>query len=262
MARRGLTVGNWKMALSHKAAHELALSLTHGDQARTSDICEIVVCPSYPSLPGVADVLQHSEIAVGAQHVHWEERGAWTGQVSVSQISPFVRWCIVGHSEQRMLIHMTDAQAVQAAELLVRHDITPIVCIGETAVERERDETVAVVTRQTKALLAGLHRAAIARLVIAYEPIWAISTAGFGEVPDPADVSGILLLVRKLIAARFDDDLAQRVRLLYGGSVQPATVGNYAQEPGIDGVLVGAASLHPADFMQIAETIGAAVDAR
>lgn len=251
MDRKPLVVGNWKMELSHKASLEVARAVKKLLSKEDLKV-EVVVCPSYPSLAGVGEFFKGSEkIQVGAQHVHWEETGAVTGAVSVLQIAPFARWCIVGHSEARELSGQTDEQVREAASLLLKHGLTPIVCLGETREERERGETIAKVIQQTDMLFAGMTRASLSKLVVVYEPIWAISAQGTGQVPEPAEVSEIVVLIRKQVAARFDAESAQRLRILYGGSVTAQNVRAYVSEPGVDGVLVGSASIHPMPFVEI-----------
>lgn len=248
-----LVVGNWKMALSHKGELELARALKR--QCKGDLRGEVIVCPSFPALAAVSALLARSQVAVGAQAVHWEETGAVTGAVSVTQIAPFVKWCIVGHSETRWLWTMTDEMVVNQVGILLRHGITPIVCLGETREERDRDLTVTKITKQTQGLLQGLTRTALAKLVIAYEPIWAISANDPVTLPDPDEVASAMLLIRKLAAERFDSEAAQRLRIIYGGSVNAETIGPYAREPGVNGVLVGSASLQPRRFLEIIEAV-------
>ena len=255
MSRKSLIVGNWKMELSHKSQIELVRSLKQqikGVQVNG----DVVVCPSFTALPIINEELARSKaIAVGAQNMFWEERGAHTGQVSLMQIKPFVRWCIVGHSEVRAVMGVNDGQVVASAARLLAADVTPIVCIGETQQERESDAMVDKIHAQVGALLAGLDRASLVRSVIAYEPIWAI---GSGNLPDPDDVSQIILLVRKLIAERHGQDLAERVRVLYGGSIKDDFCDQYVGGPLADGLLVGGASIHPQEFLSIVRKVEAA----
>lgn len=246
------------MELSHLAAVELARVikklLTGKDIA-----ADIVVCPSYPSLPAVAEIFGKSHrVGVGAQHVFWEERGAFTGAVSVAQISPFVRWCLVGHSEQRSLTGQTELQVAAAARVLLKHGLTPVVCLGETWDERQRGEGISRVTSQVETLLASLTRPGLAKLVVVYEPVWAISAQGVGEVPPASEVAEMALLIRKLVAERFGAEGADKVRVLYGGSVKPQTARAYVSEPGVDGVLVGNASVNAVQFMEIVQSVSEA----
>lgn len=251
MERLPLVIGNWKMELSHRGQLELARSLKQVFKGFSRDI-ELVVCPSYPALAPVADLLKRTAFSVGAQHVHWAERGAWTGAVSLSQISPFVQWSLVGHSEQRALSRLTDEQVQVTAHLALQHGLFPVVCIGETREEYDADRTVEKVTAQMQSLLQKASRASLAKLVVAYEPIWAIGT---GELPDPGDAASVMLLIRKLAAERFGNDVAERMRVIYGGSVKARNVAAYVAEPGVDGVLVGGASVHPREFLDIARLV-------
>jgi len=246
-----LVVGNWKMELSHKAAVALAKSLK-SDVEEHRPVCEIVVCPSFPSLSQVSEVLKGTPLNCGAQDVSAQEKGALTGQVSVTQLGAFVSWCIVGHSETRTYAGDSDRLVAQKAELLLRHGLTPIVCIGETEDERHADETVAKIGSQIQSLLAVLPRVAFLKTIIAYEPIWAI---GSGFSPQPDDVAEIMLLIRKMTQHRFDTPAAQRLRILYGGSVKPENVAQYVGGPYADGVLVGGASVHAGQFFDIIKEV-------
>jgi triosephosphate isomerase (TIM) len=258
MGREGRTpvvVGNWKMELSHKGELELARALKRLLRLGGAAI-DIVVCPSHPSLSAVWEVFRKDEsVSVGAQNIHWDERGPQTGMVSVLQIAPFARWCIIGHSEIRAITGEDDDAVQQEMSLLLRHGLVPIVCIGESWAERESDKTIERVTAQMKILLNKLTRTMLAKIVVTYEPIWAISTQGPQRLPDPADVAGTMLLLRKLAAERFGGAAAERLRILYGGSVSPDNAAAFAREPGVDGVLVGSASLHPRKFADIVKAV-------
>jgi len=247
-----LIVGNWKMELSHKAELEMARALKSLLKG-TPLTAQVVICPSFPTLPLLHEFLGTSEkLELGAQTIHWEEKGAWTGAVSVLQISPWAKWVIVGHSEQRELTGCTDVEVEKQAQLALKHGLTPIICIGETAEERAADQTIARVTEQVSFILQKMTRASITRIVIAYEPLWAIGT---GNTPDPNDIAATLLLIRKLIAERFDRPASERIRLLYGGSVTPDTVDGFMSEPGVNGVLVGGSSVHPMEFVEIIKNV-------
>jgi triosephosphate isomerase len=252
MARKRLVVGNWKMELSYKGELEAAQAIKKllKNMEVTADV---VLCPSFASLADIKEALGATQrLQLGAQSVHWEEKGAWTGQVSVNQISPFVSWCIIGHSEQRALTGETDQEVEAKAQLLLQHGLTPIICIGETLAERENDQTMEKISRQLQSILNKTTRVGLSKTVIAYEPIWAI---GSGATPDPSDVSGIMLLMRKLMTEKFGNEVAERVRLLYGGSVKPDNVQPFVSEPGVDGVLVGGASVHPLQFVEIIKIV-------
>lgn len=250
MPNKPLIVANWKMELSHKAALEVTRSLKSLAQ-HTKLGAEVVICPSYPSLEAVGKLLGESnQWQVGVQNIHWEERGAVTGQVSILQIQHLARWSIVGHSEQRALTGETEEEIQKKVALCLKHGLAPIVCLGEDEQERADDQTVARITYQVKKLLAGIDRSALSKVVIAYEPIWAIGT---GDTPEPSEVASIMLLIRKIVTERFEEEAARRLRTLYGGSVTATGAKELAAEPGVDGFLVGGASIHPLEFLKIIE---------
>lgn len=253
MLKEKLVVGNWKMELSYKAELEVARAIGSLMKSVVTDKTAVVICPSYVSLTAISESFKRSDkIEIGAQNVHWEERGAWTGQVSVKQISSYIDWCIVGHSEQRALTGESDDIVQRKASLLMQYGVVPVVCIGENREEYDADKTVEKITEQARVVLNKATRTALTKMVIAYEPIWAIGT---GEMPDPNDVAGIILLIRKIAAERFGNEAAQRLRLLYGGSVKADNVEQYVDQPGIDGVLVGGASVQPMKFVQIVKAV-------
>lgn len=248
-----LVVGNWKMELSHKSAVEVFSAMKKMMSGKEYPV-EIVVCPSYPSLAAVAAESKGTSIAIGAQNIHHEERGAHTGKVSVAQIREFVSWCIIGHSEVRASEGDSDLLVAQKAKLLLQYGIMPIVCVGESEEDHAAGKTIAAISLQSDVLFSSLDRVSLLKTAIAYEPMWAIGT---GVLPDPNEVCEVLLLIRKKIAEKFDHELADRVRILYGGSVQVDTVQEYISGPMADGVLVGGASIHPRDFLAIAEKVAA-----
>ncbi len=253
---RPVIVGNWKMQLSHKAAVEVARSVRDLLKAQplTSDV---VLCPSYPTIPAVQEVVQGVEqVGVGAQNISLEERGAFTGQVSVQDVKPFVSWCIVGHSEVKAAMGDDDQMIAQKAALLLNHDISPIICIGETEEERNLGQTIAVVEKAMKELLQVIPRTSFPKVVLCYEPVWAISSnREEAPMPDPQEILSIVMVMRKQLAAAFDAQMANRVRILYGGSVNEHNAADYAKEPGIDGVLVGSASTHPKQLVDIVAAV-------
>lgn len=245
-------VGNWKMELSHLAAVNLATSLKRVWGEDTLRV-QVVVCPSFPALLPVAEILKPlKELQLGAQNVHWQEQGAWTGEVAVSQIKPFVQWCLVGHSERRALVGETDEQVQAKAQLLIKEGLRPIVCLGETAAERAQELIVETVTQQVEAIFTVATRTTLQRLVIAYEPVWAI---GSGEMPAPSEAAEVMLLIRKLAAQRFGEEVAAKLCIIYGGSVNARTVEPFVAEPGIDGVLVGGASVQAREFAEIVRVV-------
>lgn len=251
MDKQPIVIGNWKMELSHKSAVEVSSAIKKIIHEKTY-AADIVVCPSFPSLPAISEMFKGTQIAIGAQNVHHEEKGPYTSGVSVGQLRDFISWCILGHSEVRAVEGDTDLLIAQKAKLLLSHGIRPVVCIGETQEQHDAGETISVISMQIDVLLSNLDRVSLLKTVIAYEPIWAIGT---GVLPDPNEVYEVLLLIRKRIAERFDIELADRVYLLYGGSVQPDNVRGYIAGPGADGVLVGGASVHPRDFIDIVSNV-------
>lgn len=252
MNKKPLVVGNWKMELSYKGEVELAHALADSLKGYVPK-SDVVICPSYVALPEIASFAKKAgKFEVGAQHVFWEEKGAFTGQISVNSIKPHVSWCIVGHSEARMMAGVTDDIVVGTVKLLKSHNIAPIVCIGETREEREGDRTVEKIRAQVDMLIQNLDRTSLVQTVIAYEPIWAI---GSGVLPEPDDVAQVILLIRKQIADRYDQAFAERIRILYGGSVKPENDSQYVGGPNADGLLVGGASLHPQKFLDIIKSV-------
>ena len=246
--RRPLVVGNWKMELSYRGEVEAVSSLVKQLKNENQE-AEIVVCPSFVSLAGISDIVAKSEkVALGAQDVFWEEKGAYTGEVSVLQLRELVSWCIVGHSERRALALETDEQAVRKVAVLLKHGMSPIICVGETAQEREAGQTVAKLTQQIKVLLSEMPLSALSKIVVAYEPIWAIGT---GVTPELSDISEAMLMIRKLALERYGREGAEKMRVIYGGSVNAKNVREIVSEPGVDGVLVGGASVRSMEFARI-----------
>jgi triosephosphate isomerase (TIM) len=245
-----LVVGNWKMNGGRGPNHALLTSLT----ARTPDGVEAAVCVPYPYLDQVRALLEGASIALGAQDVSEYAEGAYTGEVSVSMLREFdCRYAIVGHSERRALFSEDDAMVARKAAAALGGGLTPIVCIGESLDERERGNVEQVLQRQLDALDATLDAAALDRIVIAYEPVWAIGT---GRSASPEQVQTVLAFIRQWLAARTANSKA--VKILYGGSVKAASAFELFSLPDADGGLIGGASLVAADFVAICE---AAVDA-
>ena len=252
MSRRPLVAANWKM---HKTVRE-AVDYVRALVPRVRDAAgvEIVVAPPFPALPAVVDTLAAlapgGGVAVAAQNVHAEPRGAFTGEVS----PPMLRACgvtfvIIGHSERRRLFGETDASVNARTRAAAAAGLTPIVCVGETLEEREADRTFDVLDRQIARGLAGLSPAEAGAAVIAYEPVWAIGT---GRVASPAQADAAHRRIRTRLAAHFGADAAGACRIIYGGSVKPGNAAALTAQPDVDGALVGGASLDPAAFAEIA----------
>jgi triosephosphate isomerase len=243
--RQPLVAGNWKMNKTVAEARAYARGLRDALQAFAGR--EVVVCPPFTLLPEVAEALRGSPIALGAQNVHWEKQGAFTGEVSAGMLVELgCLYVIVGHSERRQFFGETDATVHQRTRAALAAGLTPIVCIGETLHEREANATFTVVARQLRGGLTGLPPAA--RLVIAYEPVWAIGT---GKTATPEQAQEVHSFIRKECAALHGDSWAQAVQILYGGSVKPDNMAALMRQPDIDGGLVGGACLEVASFAAI-----------
>jgi triosephosphate isomerase len=200
-------------------------------------------------LAPVAERLAGSRVLLAGQNLHWEDKGAFTGEVSGPMLKAVgCTHVIVGHSERRQLFGDTDEWVARRVGAALRNGLTPIVCVGETLQEREADETWAVIDRQTRSALFGLDAAAIARLVLAYEPVWAIGT---GKVATPEQAQEVHAAVRALLAELAGPAVAAAIRILYGGSVKPDNIDALMRQPDLDGALVGGASLNAADFTRI-----------
>lgn len=210
---------------------------------------ETVLCPAFPALVPVADLLRPSRIEVGAQNCHWEDKGAHTGEVSAGMLVGTCRYVIVGHSERRAMYGDAEDVVRRKLEAVLRANLVPILCVGEDLADFETGRTAEVVARQLASALAGMPVSA-ERLVIAYEPVWAI---GSGRACDPGTASTVIgRVIRGVLAETFDDATAQGVRVQYGGSVTDRNAAEYFAQPDIDGALVGGAALKAATFVGIA----------
>jgi triosephosphate isomerase len=251
-ARRRLIAGNWKLYKTIKESTELAQALVQSAGAADSNI-EIAIAPVFTALSKVAEVLAGSPIGLAAQDVFWEPQGAFTGEVGpVQLVDVGCRYVIVGHSERRQLFGETDEAVGRKAKALLAHGLAPIVCVGETLSEREAGQAENVVVRQLRAAVNGLTPAEVARLVIAYEPVWAIGT---GKTAQPSDAQEMHGRIRATLAETFGAPLAQQLRVLYGGSVKPDNAATLMSQPDIDGALVGGASLTLEAFSAIIASV-------
>lgn len=239
--------GNWKM---HKTIEEAVALVTElRPLVEGLEGVEVAVCPPFPALEAVRRALAGSSIRVGAQNMHWEEAGAFTGEVSPRMLVGLCDYVIIGHSERRNLFGETDEMVNRKVRAALAHGLTPILCVGENLQQNRAGETEAVVGAQVRAALAGVDAADVQRIVIAYEPVWAIGTGVPAYGPDAARI--IRDAVRGTLAALYGDEVAGAIRIQYGGSVTPANIAEFMQEPEIDGALVGGASLRAADFAAI-----------
>ncbi len=248
MARKKLIAGNWKMNTDRAAATQLAKGIV--DQAAKHSGVDLLVCPPFVNIVPVAEVLKGSLVALGAQNMHHEESGAFTGEISAAMLlDTGCKYVILGHSERRQIFKETDADVNQKALAALKAGLVPVVCVGETLEERESGETSTVVRRQFENSLAGISAEQIEKVVIAYEPVWAIGT---GKVATPEQAEEVHAELRGLLTKHYNDKSSANVRILYGGSVKPSNAKELLSQPNIDGALVGGASLKVDDFLGIA----------
>ncbi|HVM39397.1 MAG TPA: triose-phosphate isomerase [Acidimicrobiia bacterium] len=250
-ARRPIMAGNWKMHHTHLDAIQVVQKLSYQLDKQDYDNTDVVVCPTFTALRSVQTTLDADRIPIqlGAQDVHWETQGAFTGEVSPVMLQKLnVEYVIVGHSERREYFGETDETVNQKVKAVIAHGMTPIMCVGETLEEREAGDTQAKVTRQVQGGLAGVTAEQVAVLVVAYEPIWAIGT---GKNATPEDANETIGQIRAAVEQAAGADAAAAVRIQYGGSVKPGNIADLMAMPEIDGALVGGASLDPDDFARI-----------
>jgi len=248
-ARKSLMAGNWKMYYSVAEAVALVEDLKKG--ITRLDDREVVVAPTFTALSAVAKALLGSPIKLAAQNCHWENQGAYTGEISPPMLKDVgCHYVIVGHSERRQHFRETDQEINRKVAALLSHGLTPILCVGETLEERQGGRTMDVLAGQLGGALSGLGAPAADRIVVAYEPVWAIGT---GQTATTKQAQGGHAFIRERLAGRFDKTVANQVRILYGGSVKSDNVDALMAMPDIDGVLVGGASLKAASFIRIVE---------
>ena len=246
--RRKLIVGNWKMNTDRAAAVALANGVVK--RAAEFDAVDLLVCPPAVYLIPVGVAIRGSEVALGAQNMYHQPNGAFTGETSAAMLLDVgCSFVILGHSERRHILCETDDEVNHKTRAALAAGLTPIVCVGETLEERESGETAMVIRRQFDRSLADVTSEQLARLVIAYEPVWAIGT---GKVATPEQAEDVHAELRNLLVQRYNDGAARAVRLLYGGSVKPDNAADLLSQPNIDGALVGGASLKVDDFLGIA----------
>jgi triosephosphate isomerase len=253
--RQPFVAGNWKMYKTVAETRQLVTELVPGLQA-INDV-EKVLCPPFTTLLAAAALLEGSNIGLGAQNMHWESAGAYTGEVAPGMVAELCRYVIIGHSERRAYFGETDETVNRKVLAALAHGLTPIVCVGETLLENESGQTANVVRRQAreglKDLELGAYLAAGAPipLVIAYEPVWAIGT---GKAATPSGANTVVgEMIRPTLAELFGETTAQSLRVLYGGSVKADIAADFFTQPEIDGALVGGASLKAGEFIAITQ---------
>lgn len=247
--RKPFVAGNWKMNKTVAESRDLVTGLLPGLKALKS--IDRVLCPPFTDLWAVAELLKGTDLGLGAQNMYWESSGAYTGEVAPPMLAEVCQYVIIGHSERRQYFGETDETVNKKIKAALAHGLTPIVCIGESLAENQAGQTAEVVARQVRGGLADLTPEEGAKLVIAYEPIWAIGT---GLAATPEDANRIhKTVVRKSLADMVGEEVAQSIRILYGGSVNAGNAATFFAESDIDGALVGGASLKVDSFLAIAE---------
>ncbi|OQA16648.1 MAG: Triosephosphate isomerase [Firmicutes bacterium ADurb.Bin356] len=244
--RTPIIAGNWKMNMTGAQGAALVKALV----PLVKDAkCEVVLCPPFTALFDVNNALEHTNIKLGAQNVHWEQKGAFTGEVSAEMLKALgVSYAIIGHSERRQYFGETDETVNSRAKAALKAGIIPIICVGESLSQREAGETDAFVSRQTVNALSSISQAEVEKLVIAYEPIWAIGT---GRTASSEQANETIGVVRGAVRGLYGEETASKVRILYGGSMNPKNASALMAMDELDGGLIGGASLLAEDFAAV-----------
>ncbi|MEH7107793.1 triose-phosphate isomerase [Bacillus sp. JJ1764] len=247
--RKPIIAGNWKMNKTLSEAKSFAEEVK--GLVPASEKMESVICAPALFLQSLVETTKGTNVKIGAQNMHFEESGAFTGEISPKALADLgVQYVIIGHSERREMFNETDETVNKKALAAFKYNLTPIVCCGETLEQRENGETMNLVGSQIEKALAGMTDDQVKQTVIAYEPIWAIGT---GKSSTSADANEVCAHIRQVIAKQFSQDIANEVRVQYGGSVKPENIKEYMAQSDIDGALVGGASLEPQSFLQLLE---------
>jgi triosephosphate isomerase len=249
--RRPIIAANWKMHKTHLEAIQAVQRLSYLVDRADTERVEVVICPPFTALRSIQVLIEGDRLdfVLGAQNVHWEEKGAFTGEISPEMLSALkCAYVIVGHSERRWVFGETDAAVSKKVRATFAHEMVPILCVGERVEDRDQGRTEDVVAGQVKAALGGVDRSQVERLVIAYEPVWAIGT---GRNAAPSDAGEVIALIRRTLSAMFGEGAGQSTRVQYGGSVKAGNIREFMAHPEIDGALVGGASLDPEEFALI-----------
>ncbi|MGA7730717.1 MAG: triose-phosphate isomerase [Chloroflexia bacterium] len=244
--RTPIIASNWKMNKAPDEAFELMDSML--EDLDVMEGVDIVICPPFTSIETFAEMFDGTTLYLGAQNMFWQDKGAFTGEVSPLMLKGKCEYVIVGHSERRQYFHETDEDVRKKVEAALRHGICPIICVGENLEQNEAGETFSVIERQITAALNGLPIEQALKCVIAYEPIWAIGT-GRPATGEGANV--VAAEIRRLVREMHGSMLADEIRIQYGGSVNAANIAEFVSQPDIDGALVGGASLDAGQFVRI-----------
>jgi triosephosphate isomerase len=247
--RKTIIAGNWKMYKNVTEAIELANGLNRELYELDYELIDVVLCPPYTALSEVSEVIADSGIQLGAQDCHWQEEGAFTGEVSCKMLEDIgCKFVIIGHSERRQFFGETNDTVNKKIKVALKAGLTPIVCVGETLGEREKGKTFEVLDDHVKNGLNDLNEQDALRIVIAYEPVWAIGT---GKTATPEQAQEAQKYIRDLLAKLYNKDIASQIRIQYGGSVKPENIIELMKQPDVDGALVGGASLSLEAFSEI-----------
>ncbi len=247
--RKAFVAGNWKMNTDSGSSVALAKGVARGSEEAAGHSVDVAVVPPFVYLQSVAGALSSSNIAVGAQDIYYEQKGAFTGEISASMLKDIgCVYALCGHSERRHVLGEGDDLINKKVTATISGGLLPILCIGELLGEREAEQTSEVVTRQLKEGLAGLGAEKVSTVTLAYEPVWAIGT---GLTATPQQAQEVHALIRKLLGEMYGSELAEEIRILYGGSAKPGNAAELMSEPDVDGLLVGGASLKAEDFLAI-----------
>ena len=247
LSRKPVIAGNWKLNKTINESAQLVTLLKR--LIPDTPHVDVVVCPVYTALSTVSEILMDSDIQLGAQDLYWEEKGAFTGEVSASLLKDAgAQYVIVGHSERRQFFHETHQTVNKKTKAALNSGLVPIVCIGEILAEREKGITFQVIEEQLKGAFAGFSTDDMKKIILAYEPVWAIGT---GKVATPDQAQEVHAFIRKEISKNFGEEVAKSIRIQYGGSVKPDNIAELVRQPDIDGALVGGASLEAGSFSEI-----------
>ena len=247
--RKPIVAGNWKMNKTVAEAIDLANAIKR-DLGGCKDV-DVVLCPPFTALKSVGEVITGTHLDLGAQNMHWEKNGAFTGEVAAGMLRElYCHYVILGHSERRSYFGETDDIVNKKTKAALASNLKPIVCIGETLQERESNRTEEVITTQVRGSLAGLSPRELVECILAYEPVWAIGT---GKTASPQQAQDVHALIRRLLKEIADEAVAQSVRIQYGGSMKPANAKELMNMPDIDGGLIGGAALEARSFVEIVQ---------
>lgn len=249
--RKAILAGNWKMYKTNAEAEQF---MNQAEGLEQREDLEYVICAPFTALSRLCDLSPKTAIKIGAQNMHFEEQGAYTGEISPVMLQSMgVQYVILGHSERRSYFHEDNTFVAKKVAAAFQHDLIPILCVGETLEQYEAGQTQVTVKEQTEAAIRALSSEQVKQLVIAYEPVWAIGT---GKTASADDANEVISYIRRVVADQFDQDVANDVRILYGGSVKSENIAQFMAKSDIDGALVGGASLSIESYMQMAQAAG------